>query len=66
MDNNSKRIKLVGSIIILAIISILILAAIWMILKHNPEALSFYIKVSINEISANFNCDFASVAPGSN
>lgn len=64
MDNNSKRIKLVESIIILAIISILILAAIWMILKHNPEALSFYIKVSINEISANFNCDFASVASG--
>ena len=66
MDNNSKRIKLVGPIIILAIISILILAAIWMILKHNPEALSFNIKVGINEISANFNCDFASVAPGGN
>lgn len=64
MNNKSDRFKLVRLTIILAIISILILAAIWMILKHNPEALSFYIKVSINEISANFNCDFASVASG--
>ena len=64
MNNKSDRFKLVRLTIILAAILILLLAVTWMVLQHNPTALNLSMK--IKDVSANFNCNFAGVAPGGN
>nr|DAU14405.1 MAG TPA: hypothetical protein [Caudoviricetes sp.] len=46
--------------IILAAILILLLAITWTLLSHNPTSLNLsMLSMKIKDVSANFNCDFA-------